>query len=203
MRDIRILLYLSLLSLLLTACGRHGTLTGFWGVEVQFSPHETQHTGLVLFDDSTFYYFNRPNKELPWSLKTGTWTMRSGKIYLASDGFFNLWLQPKGNQLEILDFEGDAVISGKPVQLARTSAAPWSDEISVPMTGKLLLIESEPYFLPCNTFHFIRLAPLTDQQLGLVNQSLSVMLSVVPARVHTQKAEAIRLGGVFGPTECR
>lgn len=203
MKIFRNLLVFSLLLILAAACGRKTELTGFWGVRVGFSSHETQQTGLLLFGDSTFYYFSRPNLDMPWEFNTGRWVVKQGKIHLSADGRFSLWLKTVGGELEMLDFEGNEVLSGKQVRLARVSDESWNEEIGLVMTGRLLLTEGKPFFLPCGKYQLIGLAPLSMQQLQLENQIITARFSFIPEQLSLKKQAGIQLESVFGPAECQ
>lgn len=203
MKIFRNFLFFSLLLMLAASCGRKAELNGFWGVRVGFSPHETQHTGLILFDDSTFYYFSRPNVDMAWELNTGRWVVEASKIHLMADGRFSLWLKVIDGELEMLDFEGNEVLSGKKVKLARVTDASWTDEISLVMTGKLLFLKGKPYFLPCNKLQLIGLDSLSTQQKQLENQIITARFSFIPEALYFKKQAGIQLESVFGPAECR
>jgi hypothetical protein len=129
--------------------------------------------------------------------------MKSGKLHLSSDVRFNLWLKLIGKELEVLDYEGNERVSDKPVRFAKVAGPPWSNEISLVMTGKILLINSLPYFLPCNSFQPIRIISPTDNVQQIENQMVTARFSVSPEKLILIEDNGLKLESVFGPAECR
>lgn len=186
-----------------SACRRGEDLGGFWSATVKFSAHETQHMALALREDSTFYFISRPNEGMPWKLQFGIWSMNEGDILLKGEQQFSLWLRPVKNQLELLDYEGNEVLSGKPVRLSKSKDTFWNQEISVVMTGKVVELDGQRRFLPCGSFRFI---PLVDEPANgpqiTDNQAMTVMLAFVPSGLYGKQATGVRIGNVFGPAAC-
>ncbi len=184
------------------SCRHNESLSGFHSAAVKFSSHEIQHIALALLEDSTFYYISRTNEGMPWRLQSGHWTMIGGDVLLKGYDQFNLWLRPVKNQLELLDFEANAVISGKAVRLTKTSDPLWDKEISVAMTGKLVDIEGKKFFLPCNSFQFIPLQGDVSAVEAFNSQAVALMLTFVPSKLAGHQHLGFRITNVFGPSSC-
>ncbi len=196
------ILFVSIFIMAFSSCSNEESLIGFRSASVKFSSHETQHIALALLEDSTFYYISRYNDGMPWKLQSGQWTVNEGDVLLKGYDQFNLWLRPVKNQLELLDFEGNQVLSGKAVQLGKSTDPIWDQELSIVMTGKVIDIEGKKYFLPCNSFHFMPLLGEVSADLAFPRQVITVMLSFVPSELYGKQPIGFKIANVFGPAEC-
>lgn len=203
MKALKVILYFTLLVFAIGSCSHNEQLAGFHSATVKFSSHETQHIALALLEDSTFFYVSRYNEGMPWKLQSGQWTVSEGDVLLKGYDQFNLWLRPVKNQLELLDFEGNQVLSGKAVRLGKSTDAIWDQELSIVMTGKVVDIEGKKYFLPCNSFHFMPLHGEVSADQAFPGQVITVMLSFVPSKLYGKHPIGFRIANVFGPAECK
>ncbi|HMM10760.1 MAG TPA: hypothetical protein PKE03_01525 [Bacteroidales bacterium] len=192
-----------LLLLHLSSCNNNKVQTGFSAATVKFSAYETQHTGLWLADDSTFLFLSRPNEGMSWTLHSGRWRMTANKIYLDGGLGFGLWLKPVKGRLEILDFEGNEVISGKPVRLGKPDDQLWNQEINLVMTGKMISQDGVSYFLPCNTLQFIRLKEGIASTRQFDDRIITARLTLIPSEFKASEPPALSLESIFGPDECK
>lgn len=202
MHNTRIIWHLVVLLMISFGCSRKAEFTGFHATVIQFSEYETQHIGLALLHDSSFYYVSRTREDQPWTMHTGQWRITGGKVFLKANDDFSLWLKPRKDQLEVLDYEGNEVVSDRPLRLGKPKEALWNQEIRVVMTGKLLSMENEFYFLPCNAVQFFRIAKETVSPYQSFDQVFTLRLSFVPANLHDSQETLFRLESVFGPAEC-
>lgn len=197
------ILFVSIYILAFSSCSNDESLIGFRSATVKFSSHETQHIALALLEDSTFYYISRYNEGMPWKLQSGQWTVSEGDVLLKGYDQFNLWLRPVKNQLELLDFEGNLVLSGKAVRLGKSTDPIWDQELSIVMNGKVVDIQGKKYFLPCNSIHFMPLHGEVSADQAFTGQVITVMLSFVPSELYGKPPTGFRIASVFGPAECK
>jgi hypothetical protein len=101
----------------LVACSPSVQLVGKYSGELRFSAWEIMSAKLMLLDDSTFFYWSRPDEQSEFTAYAGHWRLQGKTLQLDAGSEWQLWLRPNKNGLEVLDVDQQAVIGGNKLLL--------------------------------------------------------------------------------------